>query len=180
MKSLIFLFSILFCCSCAVLRVQNGNQVAQVPWPHSNSTVDRCEILEKHSSSGDLPERELTIVDLQGHHTTVFRTLDSLIAVYPIGEEDALLISVWVGGSAYKIRAISLEGGAPTIVLDAGSKSFPETIDRAAGGLWILLGDVSGDPGLTQNWKSSRYGWDGNKMSKLDEVPFSSRFEKLP
>ena len=151
--------------------------MAKVPWPHSNSTIVGCEVLEKRLGSDDLPERELAIVDIQGHLTTVFRTPDSLVAVYPVGEEDALLISVWTSGSAYKIRAFSVVGGAPAIVLDAGSKSFPEVIDREVGGLWILLGDVSGDPALKPNWKSRRYVWDESKMSDLDEVPLSSRFE---
>lgn len=179
-KQILYLCLILVCSSCSSFKVKSSNQVARIPWPHSHSAVAWCEILEKRSSSAELPERELVVIDTQGHHTSMFRTPDSFVAMYPVGEEDALLITVWVGGSAYKVRVLSFMQSAPAIVLECGSKSFPEVIHSGVAGTLILFGDVTGDPAIEDNWRATRYSWDGSRISRLDEVPFSSRFANLP
>ena len=176
----ILLCVVLICSSCSSQVGQTAKLVARIPWLNRDSTATSCEVRERRSDPDQLPERELTIVDPQGHRVSVLQTPDAFLAMYPVGEEDALLITVWVAGSAYKIRVLDWVGNTAQIVLDSGSKSFPEVIDRDGGGVFILLSDVSGDPAILDNWSAIRYSWDGVRISRLDQVAFSSRLANLP
>ncbi len=170
---------ILTCCSCSSPNEQHSSQVAIASWPHGNSTDIRCEIHERHSGSDELSDRELRIVDPRGHCVSLFHTPDTFLAMYPNGDDNPLLITVWVSGTAYRIRVVNWDGATARVVLDGGSKSFPEIISRELGDCIILLSDSNGSPTDTTNWTTTRYSWNGNEMSELDHVAYSSRFAKL-
>jgi hypothetical protein len=179
MKKVAYFGLILVCCSCSS-KFQKDNQVARVLWPGPQSTVTCCEVREQRPNPDALPNRELTMVDPRGNRLTVLRTHDSFLAMYPTGEEGSLFITVWVAGSAYKIRAFYWDRNKPRLVLDRGSKTFPEIITREPGGLFIILSDITGHPAEQDNWTATRYSWDGNSLVKFHEGPFSSRFAGFP
>jgi hypothetical protein len=163
-----------------VSKGQTNSQIAHVLWPNQNANVI-CEVHEQRSSSDELPIRELSFIDSHGRHITAIQTADRFLSMYPIGDKNALFVTVWVGGSAYHVRVFTWKDNKPYCILDDGSKTFPEIIFDVtqSGDTFFFLNDApSGTDNLT-NWITRCYRWDDNKMILVKKVPANVRFGVL-
>jgi hypothetical protein len=172
---------LLICCSCSILNGQTNVEIARVLWRNQHTNVT-CEVYEQRRNLDELPIRELLFVDSRGKHTTAIQTADSLLSIFPLGEGNAPLVTVWLGGSAYHIRVFIWKNGKPNCVLDDGSKSFPEIVFDVThtGDIFFFLNDAPGGPDDPANWTTKCYRWDDNKMVFVKKVPASARFRVLP
>ncbi len=167
--------------ACSVSRGQTNGQIAHVLWPNQNVNVI-CEVHEQRSGTDALPTRELSFIDSHGRHVTATQTPDHFLSMFPIGDKNALLVTVWVGGSAYHVRVFTWKDNKPNCVLDDGSKTFPEFAFDVTGSknIFFFLSDAPGGPDDPANWTTKCYRWDDSKMVFVKKVPASTRFRVLP
>jgi hypothetical protein len=178
MKSLFYLF-LLTCAGLSNAEEPPKNRIAQVLWPNQNLTVT-CEVLEQRLKGEELPNRELLFIDSKGNHIQVISTPDRFLSMFPIGDKNALFVSVWLGGSAYHIRVFCWKDNKPTCVLDDGSKAFPEiTFDLSGINTFFFLNDETGGPDDLDNWTTKCFRWDDHKMVFVKKLPARTRFEIL-
>jgi hypothetical protein len=178
MKLTSYLSLLLICC-CSALAGQTNNLIAHVLWPRSNMAVI-CEVHEQRTNLDELPTRELSFIDSHGKHITAVQTPDSFIGMYPIGDENALFVTVWSGGSAYHVLVFTWKDDKPYCVLESGSKAFPEILfDTQLGDTFFFLNDCPGGPDDPANWITRRYRWHNKKMIPLKTVPAKTRFQIL-
>jgi hypothetical protein len=181
MKLMPIFYLFLICCFCSVSAGQTNNLIAHVSWPRSDTAVI-CEVHELFpTNSNDLPTRELSFIDSHGKRTIAIKTPDSFLSMYPIGDEDALFMTVWVGGSAYHISVFTWKDNQPNCVLESGSKTFPEIVFDVtkSSNTFFFLNDCPGGPNNPANWITICYRWDGKKMILLKKVPAKIRFKIL-
>jgi hypothetical protein len=168
-------------CFCIPLRGQTNSQISRAIWPNSGLNVV-CQVCEQSPTNSDhLPESELSFTDPHGKHFIAIQTADHFLSMYPIGDDDGLFVTVWVGGSAYHINVFVWEDNKPVCVLESGSKSYPEIIFDVTKShdIFFLLNDAPGGPDDPENWVTRRYRWDGEKMLNLKKVPAIKRFQSF-
>jgi hypothetical protein len=181
MKLVVYLFFTLLSCSCSTVKVRGNSQIARALWPHKGLTVV-CEVLEQRpTNSDDLPIRELSFIGSRGKHFTAIQTADHFLSMYPIGDEDALFVTVWVGGSAYHTSVFTWKDNRPSCVLESGSRTFPEIVFDVtqSGDAIFFLNDAPGGPDDPANWTTKCYRWNGEAMTFIKKGPLGLRFENL-
>ncbi len=180
MKLMPNIFLLIMCCSYSVSAGQTNNLIAHVSWPRSDTTV-LCEVHEQRpTNSDDLPTRKLSFIDSHGKHIITVQTPDSFLAMYPIGDENALFVTVWMGATAYHVLVFTWQDNKPYCVLESGSKAFPEILfDTQLGDTLFFLNDCPGGPDDPANWITRRYRWHSKKMIPLKTVPAKIRFQIL-
>ena len=182
MKLTSYLFFLLVCCSCSALKGQTNSEIARVLWQNQNSNVI-CEVHEQRPKPGadELPTRELSFINSHGNRTTAIQTPDSFLAMYPLGEQNAPFVTVWLGGSAYHVLVFVWKNDKPRCVLDDGSKTFPEIVSDVtqSGDTFFFLNDDPGGPDNPANWVTRCYRWHDKKMIFVKSVPANVRFGVL-
>jgi hypothetical protein len=141
----------------------------------------RCEVLQK---AANLHTRVLTIYREDGNNLAKifsFETPDSILSVYPLGDYNGRLFTIWVGGSAYHFRVFAFVGGQVKQVLDEGSKLAPELMYDEQGRESVLISEPVIENGhwTAANGTTTVYKWDGQGYEKIGTVPWVKRLQCL-
>jgi hypothetical protein len=158
-----------------------GKVVALAPWTVSSKVGDLvCEVSQKTIGGGSITV--LTIYQSAGTKLTEifsFKTLDSIVNIYQIGDYKGRLFTTWVGGSAYHVRVWAFADGRVKPVFDQGTKVQPELVYDDQGRESILLTDPSIENGkwTTKNGTTTVFRWNGENYSKVGTVAWMKRFQ---
>ena len=108
-----------------------------------------------------------------------YETPQGFLNMYPLGELDDRLVTIWGGGSGYSIKVFAFLNGKVQQVLDTGSQYTPEFISDEHGYESIL---VSSDKFEKGTWSivhgnTTVYKWNGRRYDVLGVVPWKKRFQ---
>jgi hypothetical protein len=103
-----------------------GEQIASLVYWDTGQKILKVEISEIHDSLG-LLNRCLKISDTSSGKTLLsYKTIDFPIAAFPLKDSQGPLITVWTSGSSYQVRVFGWRNGHPILLMEKGSKLFPE------------------------------------------------------
>lgn len=118
-------------------------------------------VLKSSGTVNALPKNWLCFVRPTIESEPIFRaeTVDNLVSVFRLSDEESLIYSLWTTGSAYRVRVFSISQAKVLEVLDAGSKQAPMFVRDQSGQPIILLSE---DGVIVR-----RYIWNGKGFQPL-------------
>jgi len=153
--------------------------VARAPWRVSGREGHLlCEVSQKETGGGNSSTRVLMIYGASGAKLLVFETPDSLASMYQIGDYGGRLITTWVAGSAYHVRAWAFIDGQVKAVFDRATRLIPEIVYDEQGRESILITDPTMEDG---RWAAAKgtttvFKWTGESYDKIGTVSWNKRF----
>ena len=144
-----------------------------------------CQVSQHPASDDDRsPMRVLTIYrEEEADQARIydFRTSDSLLNVYALGDYDGRLFTTWVAGSAYHLRIWAFVDGIVKQVLDEGTKIVPEFLYDDLGRESILITDPGMENGkwTVKSGTTRVFKWGGQSYEKIGTVPWRKRLQCL-
>ncbi|HUI51905.1 MAG TPA: hypothetical protein VLX60_08980 [Terriglobales bacterium] len=153
--------------------------VARAPWRVSGKEGHLlCEVSQKEAGGDGSSTRVLTIYRARGVKLLAFDTPDSLASMYQIGDYDGRLITTWVAGSAYHVRAWAFIDGQVKAVFNRATRLMPEIVYDEQGREAILITDPTLDNG---RWAAAKgtttvFKWTGEKYDEIGTVSWNRRF----
>ncbi len=167
-------------------RGAGDGRVASGVW-HVGSGCERpgCEttrLLIEVSRGRDIGD-ELSVVtrDAQGRPRQVFRRAegDRFLGMYPTRDVGGHLVTVWIGGSAYKLAVLREKDGHVTQVLATGSESMPEVVYCASGEAMFLITHWtwtgSGDGRQKTPSETAILKWHGDAYAQVETSAWPER-----
>lgn len=175
--------------------------VAMIPWAVSNNGSDLVELIcvvrqtpSNGSPSEVRPERALDIYlmnassfySIDRSSSSISRayssdkTSDLILNIYPLGEVNGRLMTIWTTASAHNIVVFAYIHGEVRKVLDVYSKGLPEVIIDRNEQESILVTEMdtaSGQLERSTNAITDVYKWNGTTYTKLGRVPWGKRFQ---
>ncbi len=114
----------------------------------------------------------------------MFNEDDFIVAIFPLKDVSSNLMTIWEGGSAYKIRVYSYFNGKIQKTLEETSRLYPELFfdNRDFGTPSIVITDTqlkktrSAGKFEQQPTMSVIYKWNGTKFLKSKKVVWEKRF----
>lgn len=173
--------------------LEKGNVLSMNYWDLSvdnNEETCLCVITEHTLRMGEdvLPYRILSFYkknDDKFAKIYKFISGDSFLGMYPMGEVNRNLFTLWVAGSAYHFEVFSLIDNKIKLVLDSGSKEMPEIADIDNDEEpEILLSEghfkAAGKNDTVFIWETTGiYKWNGKSYKLVKTVPWKNRFNAL-
>lgn len=164
------------------------SEVAFLAWwsvfHNQESLLLRCVVRREDIDSEDAIGDVLTIYkkkDSLWEEVFTFGEGDSFLGAFPMAEAGGHLVTLWVAGSAYRVRVLVYADGLVKLVLDTGSRMLPpEIIYREVGKkALIVITDLEWVKRETMRERlpltARVYGWDGTGYKLEATVPWKDR-----
>jgi hypothetical protein len=155
-------FSIIISLSLVLFSPSARCEQLVVPWDVGK--VLNCTVTETN--------RERTLV-IRDHDNVLWTVSDfsRVVALFPTRDLNGFLVTVWQGGSAYRVRVFVFGDSKVRMVLDEGTYYFPELFDVDGDGTveFLLRGrsDANTRDERLIGSQLTAYKWDGKTFSLL-------------
>jgi hypothetical protein len=136
--------------------------VASLQWYAGDTTTPYSVVVTEVVEEG-MMVRKLTI-SLDGRTAFSFSDLDHFLGMAPTSDDGGLLVTYWIGGSAYHVRVLAKTAQGIALVLEDGSKRMPEVLQTEPYPTILLSDMASGDKTMRT------YKWTGSEFKKMKPV----------